>query len=410
MKILIQLAVISALLFAYNNCTGQFQSYHEGVQKDLSSTTGDPVLETDAQKVIAKYCYSCHANGAALGGVYGFEDYLNIESQGFLIRGDLSSRLITSMEDTDANRMPEPPAARVTPQEIQVVKDWVLSFSVPIINPPTCQLLADKTNILVGDTVTLTLVTNGQVDSAMIAGVPVSNTIVQKTPSSDITYSAQVTNSGGSNTCQSPKIVVSTPPPSPTAPTCQLQASLKSNIIPGDPITLTVSYTGSVSTIKINNQSVTMANPKLTVSPLNGTTYDAVVSGTGGNGVCSVSVTTKPTAQLTKYEFYRAKIGPSNQSVDDMLISCPTCNPAAYPRCIECHSSGGDPKADNILSFQKLDPLGNFNRLKNIKIPNGTTMNLTIPSKLSAHASGHKPKSPPYSTQEINHLKAFENH
>ena len=130
--------------------------------------------------------------------------------------------------------------------------------------------------------------------------------------------------------------------------------------------------------------------------------YVATVTGAGKTNSCSLAVQTKTAASLTKTEFYRAKIGPNNNSTDDLLVRCSACHtqnpPAAYALA---------PKAFIFIPGDYAGNLAKFHAVLNPKVANPTPMDITVYPGLYQFASGHKPKNPPYTTAELNHIKAF---
>jgi hypothetical protein len=155
--------------------------------------------------------------------------------------------------------------------------------------PPTCELRTDKKKIEPGESVTLALTTWGYVTSAALDGTDVTTTGGTKkvTPTSTTTYTAKVSATGGSNTCDVTVQVI--PPP----PTCELRVN-KGMIEPGESVTLALSTWGYVKSAVLDGTEVMTTGGIKKVTPTSTTTYTAKVSATGGSNTCDVTVQVIP--------------------------------------------------------------------------------------------------------------------
>ncbi len=392
--------VATLTVISFQNCKplGQFSS--------ANLTTLDQMSLT----ILEQNCYSCHA-ATPLGVGNTLADILNVQhliDSNMIIPGDSElSPLITSVEDQSM-----PIGYSLTPEEIATLKAWV--NTLPITLEPvviaTCVLNVDKTSITLGESIQLTMVTTGTVDSATInsQAVNVSSGSLQFAPTTTASYQGSVTNSLGTAVCDSPIVTVT--PPAINAPTCTLSANISSNLIPGDAIDLSLNISGTATSAQINSVDVSIGSPILNgVVVTSNTSLTANVTGVGGTNSCSLNVSLKPQSQWTKYEYYRAKIGPvlngvGIQSIDSYMNRCAVCHitnpPANYAL------------AANYLILVPGDTVGNFQKIQQpINAPT-KILYLTVPplkNSLWQFSSGHKPKTPAFTTQELQHITNFVN-
>jgi V8-like Glu-specific endopeptidase len=160
---------------------------------------------------------------------------------------------------------------------------------------PTCTLAVTPSSAHVGDSVTLTLLTQGQVTAASIdsesVAFPNGQKVVVTTAAGTFSAKGAVSGPGGSGACQVDYSV--TPPIQPnTAPTCTLTAT-PDTIDLGDSITLQLTAQGSATSGSIDETSVTLpVGKKLMTPPAKGTfTSVGKVVGAGGSNICSVQYT-----------------------------------------------------------------------------------------------------------------------
>lgn len=392
--------IVSFILLCFQNCEqlGQFSPVNVSSLDQMSLT------------IIDQNCVQCHGQ-APVGVGNTFSDILDvqhlIDSQMIVPGQPDISPMITSIENQSM-----PVGYSLTTEEITTLKDWVRSLP-SIITPvvaANCTLTSDKTNITLGESIILTMTTSGTIDSATInsQSVNTNSGSLQLAPTSTTSYQGTVTNSLGTSVCQSPTITVN--PPVVNAPTCILSANVTSNIIPGDLINFSLTITGQATSAKINSLDVSVSNPVLNgVEITTNTSFTANVTGTGGTNSCSLSVTLKQQSQWTKYEYYRAKIGPALNGVGIQSIDSYT------NRCAACHTPNPPSnyaQAPTYVIFTPGDTAGNFQKIQ--QPINGPTkiLYLSVPplkSSLWQFSSGHKPKNPSFTTQELQHITNFVN-
>lgn len=323
-------------------------------------------------------------------------------------------------------------------QSMSILRDWVVSlndrFTPPdVTQPPTCTLAVNTTAIQLGETVTATLQIVGKATAAHIHGLPVNPLGAARliSPTATGTIKAQVSNMAGTTMCQSASVQVTTTPidPGSLVPRCALLASTTS-AVPGDSVTLELSISGIATSASINSVAVAIPGggvfPSVVVKPMSQTTYSARVNGGGSFSTCSVVVATKTTAQMTKTEFYRAKVGPGAASVDDLLIRGRRASGNTYGgSCIHCHTNNTVPTAQSrarlFFVLVSNDPNLNYNAIRNITDPLDATRkwNLTVsPQSLYNYASGHRASASytthsglayRYSPAELTHIQNFVN-
>ncbi len=329
---------------------------------------------------------------------------LMVES-GLIIPGNAeTSPLITALESSSI------PSHALSDQSMSILRDWVISlaerFSPPDITQPTCTITVDKITLPLGEALTATLQVTGNATTALIHGLQVNprgaSRLISPTTTGPIL--AQVSNPAGTTLCQSPSVQVTTTPVDPGSliPQCALIPSV-SMAVPGDDVTLELSITGTATSATINNVAVAIPIgmfPSVIVKPLIQTVYSARVNGGGGFNTCSTTVSTKTTAQMTKQEYFRAKI--SGVSVNDLLIRARRTSGSTYGgSCIQCHNNNppsGQSRARLFFVLVANDANINFNRIKNIIHPDDATIvrDLTVaPQSLYNYATGHR-ASPNY--------------
>jgi hypothetical protein len=286
-----------------------------------------------------------------------------------------------------------------------------ITVNPPIVNGPTCTLSANPTTINPGQNVTLTLTPIGTITSAKINGqaIATSGGSVQVSPTQSGTYSGTVINLAGSYNCSSPQITVSIIPP-----TCTLAVNKATNNIPGDKVNFTLNISGTATSAKIDNVNVNLQNPVLnSVDILANKTFSAIVTNSGGSNSCSIAVSTKPQVQWTRLEYFTAKIGPMFQGAGLPQ----SINDYAMNRCHQCHSLPakiGYELAPTFMDISMNDSSANFSAMSSVYVPaKNKYLNLTTPpvntESLWSFAKGHKPKTPPFTTQELQHMIDFIN-
>ena len=211
---------------------------------------------------------------------------------------------------------------------------------------PTCTLSANVTSIALGAAANLQLTPTGTVTAASIngQGISAAGGIISVSPATTTNFSGSVTGPGGSSACNVTITVVS------PAASCTLTAS-PATVVAGDAVTLNLT-TLHASSATLNGIAVAAGGATSMVTPIVPSTYwygganfnvGAVVNFTatavaaGGSGNCSTSVTIAPINQLTQRQAWRAKLGPSGESVDSMIANPNTC--------MMCHKTGALPSA-----------------------------------------------------------------
>jgi len=164
---------------------------------------------------------------------------------------------------------------------------------------PTCSLTASPFKIKLGENVTISIVTQGQVTAATIEGASVGFPTGSKSlhPGSTGTFTAQgtVSGPGGQGTCQA-QYTVDPQDPQPGKPSCSL-AALPSEIQLGETLTLEMVSAGTISSATIDGFSVASPLGKRIIQPAQKGTFTAngTVSGTGGTGSCQAVYVVKDT-------------------------------------------------------------------------------------------------------------------
>ncbi len=207
------------------------------------------------------------------------------------------------------------PASAGTSTSTSMTTAVLTATPVTVALAPSCQLQASAASLYQGTPEILTLVTGGPVSAAQIVGPMESNPLAYTMPTyggtrsvstptaGTFTYKGQVRGSGAASS-----VIVDCPVSftvnQAAAPTCSLDKS-GDNGVPGQPITFTLtptSPTGSVvhsAIVSINpNLDLGATGGSLPYYPPGGTsTVYAQVSGPGGTGNCSTTVST--TSQQT---------------------------------------------------------------------------------------------------------------
>jgi len=164
---------------------------------------------------------------------------------------------------------------------------------------PTCVLTASPSNINLGDTSTVSIVTTNATDAAIegqSVSVPNGQMPFKPTAVGSVTVHGVVHGTGGTGNCQTTITVQNTPPPPPNSPSCTLTANPEfANI--GDVVTLELDTQGNATTAVIDGTSVPIpVGKKMVTTTVAGTfTVNGVVSGPGGTGTCAVSYTVDST-------------------------------------------------------------------------------------------------------------------
>jgi hypothetical protein len=384
----------------FQNC----DSYYSVGQRSGESIAGFS-LDSKAQTILSQNCYACHTDTQNAGGVSHLDNTNLMVDDGTIVPGDTNlSPLINALESSSI------PEHALSDLSMSILRDWVASlsdrFSPPdVTQPPTCTLTVDKNAILLGEAVTATLQVTGKALSARIHGLPVrpQGDARMISPTATDTIKAQVSNEAGTTLCQSASVVVTTTPvdPGSLVPRCALLPSTTS-AVPGDAVTLELSITAMATSASINSVAVPIPGggvfPSVVVNPVSQTTYSARVNGGGSFSTCSTVVSTKTTAQMTKEEYFRAKIGASGLSVNDLLIRGRRASGATYGgSCIHCHTNNSVPSTQSrarlFFVLVSNDPTLNFNAIKNITHPTDATRtwDLTVsPQSLYNYVSGHR--------------------
>jgi hypothetical protein len=179
---------------------------------------------------------------------------------------------------------------------------------VTVALAPSCQLQTSAATVNLGTAQILTLVTAGPVAAAQIVGPTESNPVAYPmqsyggtqsipTPTAGtFTYKGQVRGSGAASS-----VIVDCPVSftvnQPAAPTCTLTKSAD-NVAPGQPVTFTLTPTSPAGSVL--NSYIVSINPNLDLGASGGslpfyipggdTTVYAQVTGPGGTGNCSATV------------------------------------------------------------------------------------------------------------------------
>lgn len=335
----------SILSTGYTNCSPGFavSDLTQFSNGSLNTETGDPILTAKSQAILrSSRCNSCHGTTPGMGEIYLF-DIAALIAKGRIVPGQPT---LSSVYLNTAGTHQQTPSLALSDR--QTLADWIASMRATPITP---------------------------------APTPIPNPVP-----------------GPSATSQPPAL------PSGTK-SCAVIASMSSNIVPGELVTFTVTWTGSSLSATFDGapfNSVGVSTYTTSQQILMSRGYTASTQDAAGVTVnCSVNVFLKPTSNLTKDEFFRAKIGPVNQSVSDLI---------SVNRCANCHSSGGSTANANAIAFVNIranDMLGNLSRIKNVNLMNGSFLDLTKAVSgaggLYQYAVGHMTKVPAYTNAD----KAF---
>jgi len=164
----------------------------------------------------------------------------------------------------------------------------------PLPTKPTCTLSANPASVKIGQSLSLNLITQGQVTGATIegnaVGFPTASLSITPNAVGSFTASATVTGPGGSNTCSAGYTVQNDTPPLPTKPTCTLSANPQTVKL-GQQVSLEMQTQGNVTSASIEGTSVPFPFGKKIVTPSQqgNFTASALVSGPGGSNTCSAS-------------------------------------------------------------------------------------------------------------------------
>lgn len=407
---IILFCVSGSLLF--QNC----DSYYSVGQRSGESVQGF-TLDTKAQTILSQNCYLCHGDTQNAGGVSHMENTNLMVQDGLIVPGSAdTSPLINALESSSTN------SHAVSEQSMVILRSWINSLSerFPLpdtTTPPSCTLTVDKTTLALGETVTASLQVTGRATTALIHGLPVNPRGASRliSPTVTGTIKAQVGNAAGTALCQSVSVEVTTGPvdPSTLIPRCALIASTNM-AVPGDDVTLELSITGTATSATINSQAVTLTAgtyPSVVVTPLIQTTYSARVNGGGGFNTCSTTVSTKTAAQMTKREYFRAKIGSGNTSINDLLVRARRASGSTYGgSCIHCHNNtppSGQTQAPRYFVLLSNDANRNFDAIRNIVHPTDSSRrwDLTVaPQSLYNYANGHRASASYFTHNTFSYL------
>lgn len=170
---------------------------------------------------------------------------------------------------------------------------------------PSCTMAVSSPTIKLGEPITVTITTSGQVTSTTIDGTVVTNGSKTFTPDSigDKLAKGVVTGPGGTGTCEKAYKVET--PPVVEKPTCELSANPKETNVGGQ-VTITMKTTGTVTASTIEGTSVFPSNSKVVTAPAVGEqTVKGTVTGPGGSNSCETKYKVnetpnpKPTCNLT---------------------------------------------------------------------------------------------------------------
>lgn len=279
---------------------------------DKDGTGADGKLRTGATTIIGfskLYMVSKLAGGAAICfGDSGGPTYMNVQNKNLLVGVSVRGNVI----DTNSSIRTDVPESKqffqafANDNGVQICgvnKDCGGTPPPPPPAKPTCTLTADPVSIKIGNSLKLSLLTQGEVTSATLDGASVTFPTFQKTITPAATGSfisrATVVGDGGSNTCEANYVVTPDEPPPPPKPTCSL-AAIPDEIKLGESLTLEMMTTGTVTSAKIDGTvvSVTGAILKKMIQPIakGGFTASGEVTGPGGTNVCSTSYQVKDDA------------------------------------------------------------------------------------------------------------------
>ncbi len=328
------------------------------------SLPGDSVLAKQTQSILVGRCNSCHGS-AGMGGVSNISDLAGLIKQNFVVPADPdSSSLVMSVE---SGSMP-PSGTQLNSGEVGVIRAWIMSLqstTPPVVNPP-----------------------------------PVTPPPVTPPPTTTTT---------------------TLPPPPPTTTlTCQIVVTPSGASVPGDTISLQLTWAKfSIAPTNavldgLNYDVRGKTNVVASAAPVANKTFTASVTGSNGTANCQVSFSVKATAALTKDEFFRAKVGPNGQSVNDLIEK----------RCYQCHNSAGS-YANTAYThggvvgtyYQFSSPhmilskgaAANLGIIKNVLDGSFNPLDLTA-GKLYNFASIHKTSVLPFTTAEKTHIQTYVNH
>ena len=159
---------------------------------------------------------------------------------------------------------------------------------------PTCTLTANPALITVGQSLSLDMISQGEVTSAIVEGhtvtFPTGSFSITPVAVGSFTANATVTGPGGSNACSASYTVKDQGPQPPAKPTCTLSANPQT-IKLGQSTTLEMATQGSVTAASIEGTTVPFPAGKKIITPVaKGTfTATALVTGPGGSNTCSGS-------------------------------------------------------------------------------------------------------------------------
>jgi hypothetical protein len=353
------------LVFSFNNCAPYDESAMVwGQQLQLSSEA--LAAQGEAFAVLkANRCNACHGTRPGTMGVYLYDTNQLIQN-GHIIPGDYQASQVYQNTGGGHNSVPAFSAG-----DRATIANWIIALK-PDPN-----------------------------------ATPVPTPIPGTTPTPTATPVPTATPIGATPT--------PTPTPTPVAniAPCTLTASVSSNVVPGDAVVLTMTWpmpaTGTVQSATIDAMNYSVSGKTSQVKQVNPSATKTYIASyktdVGDIGICSTSVATKATASLTKDEYFRATIGPGSQSVASMIM---------IGRCQNCHSSSGNTPSAQAMTYLVIDPFSaatTLSRIKAAKTPIGTTIDLTVKTATSnglyQFASGHKPKSPAYTSADLQHILGY---
>lgn len=358
MKFFLVIFSLTLLLIPFQNCSmvtaPQEIDENSNSQSSSSATLpGDPLYAKQSQNILLKKCSSCHGS-MGQGGVSNITDLAGLVQQNLVLPQDPdNSSIVISVE---SGSMP-PSGTALNSGEIGTLRAWIMSLqAAPVIPPPPPSATTTTTTTL-------------------------------------------------------------PPPPPSTNLLCQIVATPSSSVVPGDSVSVKLTW----SKFNIAPTNAVLDGMSYDVRGLTNVTanivqqadklYTASVTGSEGTANCQLNVTVKATTSLTKDEFYRAKIGPNSQSVNDLIEK----------RCFSCHGAAGQ-YANSAYStstyFQLASPhllvvkgnwMTNLAALRNAKDKALGKLDLTLSTSApnaGSMASGHKALAP-LTSAESNHVKAF---
>jgi len=277
----------------------------------------------------------------------------------------------------------------------------------PTLNDITCNLKTDKTEVIEGAPVTLTLDVTGIIDQASVNGEILNlelNNSITFTPTADTVYSAEIKNSEKIENCNSSLIKV-LPKEVETAASCKITAS-KSLVKFNETITINFELTGVAQTATFNGNNVgTQINQHMQdVTVTEDTSYTGqVFDAAGKSTACSVDVKLD---EMTEAEFFIAKIGPGGLSINDLITR--------DDQCAKCHVKDSvREKAEERFALDLENPFRNLNIIKNINAHSSVWKDLTIADPCGlviltfAPGTHHRSSRGLFSTAEQNFIQKF---